>query len=241
MSHKLTWNGHSNFTLKTGGQTILIDPFFDGNPSSALAAKDITTADYVLVTHDHRDHIGQALEICKATGATLVAVVETCRKLMDQGLPAKQVINGVGINFGGTVELGSMRATIVQAVHTSESGLPAGYILTLSDGYTLYHAGDTGLFAAMKLYGELFSIDMALLPIGGIFTMDGRQAAMACKLLRCSKVVPMHWGTFPALEQNTDAFAQAIEKLGIDTLLTRCRPGETLTLEKAPRKDCGCD
>jgi len=234
MRHELTWNGHSNFTLKTGGQTILIDPFFDGNPSSPLAAKDITQADYVLVTHDHGDHIGQALEICKATGATLLAITDTARKLNGQGLPNAQIVNNIGINIGGTVTLGSVRATMVQAMHSSESGLPVGYILTLNDGYTLYHAGDTGLFAAMKLYGKLFSIDMALLPVGGIFTMDARQAAVACTLLRCSKVLPMHWGTFPALEQSPDAFAQALKKISPETILTRCMPGETIILEKAP-------
>jgi len=233
MRHELTWNGHSNFTLKTGGQTFLIDPFFDGNPTATLAAKDVASVDYVLVTHDHGDHIGQALEICKGTGAKLLAIVETCRKLNSQGLPNEQIVNGVGMNVGGTVTLGSVRATMVQADHSSDSGMPVGYILTLSDGYTLYHAGDTGIFATMKLYGKLFSIDMALLPIGGIFTMDGRQAALACKLLHCAKALPMHWGTFPALEQNTDAFAQALKKLDIDTDLIHCKPGETITLKKA--------
>ena len=234
MRHELTWNGHSNFTLKTGGQTILIDPFFDGNPAAAMAAKDITHVDYVLVTHDHGDHVGQALDICKATGAKLLAIVETSRKLNSQGVPDEQIVNGVGMNIGGTVTLGGVRATMVQAMHSSESGLPVGYILTLSDGYTLYHAGDTGLFATMKLFGKLFSIDMALLPVGGIFTMDARQAAVACKLLRCSKVLPMHWGTFPALAQNTDAFARELEEFKTDAVMVRCKPGETVILEKEP-------
>ena len=232
MRHELTWNGHSNFTLKTNGLTFLIDPFFDGNPAAAMAAKDITKVDYVLVTHDHADHIGQALDICKATGAKLLAIVETCRKLNAQGLPSEQIINGVGMNIGGTMALGNVRVTMTQAMHSSESGLPVGYILTLEDGYTLYHAGDTGIFATMKIYGKLFSIDMALLPIGGTFTMDARQAAVACKLLRCAKVLPMHWGTFPALAQNTDAFAQELKKLDVDAVMVHCKPGETVVLEK---------
>ena len=241
MSHQLTWNGHSNFTLRAGGQTILIDPFFDGNPKSALAAKDISTVDYVLVTHDHGDHIGQALDICRGTGARLLAIVETCAKLMAQGLPQEQVVNGIGINIGGTAALGSVSATMVQAVHSSESGLPTGYILALPDGFTLYHAGDTAIFSTMELYGKLFSIDMALLPIGGTFTMDARQAAVACKLLQCQQVIPMHWGTFPVLASNTDAFAKALEDLGAETTLVRCEPGQTVTLEKSAfNQACSC-
>ena len=232
MSHQLTWNGHSNFTLRTGGQTFLIDPFFDGNPTSSLRSKDLSKVDYVLVTHDHGDHIGQALEICRATGAKLLAIVETCAKLMGQGLPQQQVVNGIGINFGGTVELGAVKATMVQAVHSSESGLPVGYILTLADGFTLYHAGDTAIFATMELYGKLFNIDMALLPVGGTFTMDARQAAISCGLLRCEQVIPMHWGTFPVLASNTEAFAKALEDLGVETTLVRCEPGQTVPLEK---------
>uniref|UniRef100_A0A7C4AHJ3 UPF0173 metal-dependent hydrolase ENR59_08250 n=1 Tax=Fundidesulfovibrio putealis TaxID=270496 RepID=A0A7C4AHJ3_9BACT len=242
MRHELTWNGHSNFTLKTDGQTILIDPFFDGNPTAALSARDLTSVDYVLVTHDHGDHVGQAVEICKATGARLLAIVETCAKLMGQGLPQAQVVNGIGINVGGTISLGSVRATMVQAVHSSESGLPVGYILTLPDGFTLYHAGDTAIFASMELYGKLFSIDLALLPVGGVFSMDARQAAVACKLLQCKQVIPMHWGTFPVLEKNTRAFGLALDDLGVDTRMLHCEPGQTVKLEKALfSEDCGCD
>jgi L-ascorbate metabolism protein UlaG (beta-lactamase superfamily) len=242
MQHELTWNGHSNFTLKTGGLTILIDPFFDGNPTTAVSSKDQTNVDYVLVTHDHGDHVGQAVDICKRTGAKLLAIVETCAKLVGAGVPAGQVVNGIGINIGGSINLSGVTATMVQAVHSSESGLPVGYILTLGDGYTIYHAGDTGIFATMELYGKLYSIDLALLPVGGVFTMDARQAAVACKLLRCKQVLPMHWGTFPVLEKNTRAFALALEDLGVETSLTRCEPGQTVKLEKNIfSEDCGCD
>lgn len=242
MRHELTWNGHSNFTLRTDGLTILIDPFFDGNPKAVLASKDLTGVDYVLVTHDHGDHVGQAVDICKATGAKLLAIVETSRKLMGQGLPKDQVVNGIGINIGGSVALGSVRASMVQAVHSSESGLPVGYVLTLGDGYTLYHAGDTAIFSTMEIYGKLFSIDLALLPVGGTFTMDARQAAVACKMLKCRQVVPMHWGTFPVLEKNTRAFGLALEDLGADAILVQCQPGQTIALQKDMfSEECGCD
>ena len=242
MRHELTWNGHSNFTVRTNGQTILIDPFFEGNPTSILDSRELTSVDHVLVTHDHGDHVGQAVSICQATGAKLLAIVETCAKLVGQGLPKDQVVNGIGINIGGSVDLGGVRVTMVQAVHSSESGLPVGYILSLADGYTLYHAGDTAIFSTMELYGKLFPMDMALLPVGGTFTMDARQAAVACKLLKCAKVLPMHWGTFPMLAKNTEAFSQALEDLGVETSLVRCEPGQTVVLEKDPfSEDCGCD
>jgi L-ascorbate metabolism protein UlaG (beta-lactamase superfamily) len=233
MSHQLIWNGHSCFILKTSGITLVIDPFIDGNPNAVVPVKDLGPVDYVLVTHDHGDHMGQALQICLDTGAKLLAVVETSAKLMEQGLPQEQAVNGIGINIGGTVALGPVKATMVIAEHTSQSGRPVGYVLTLEDGYTIYHAGDTGIFATMEIYGKLFCIDLALLPIGGVFTMGPRQAAVACKLLQCSKVIGMHWGTFPVLEQNTDAFGKALEHLGVNTILKKCVPGQALTLERA--------
>ncbi|GAB6038771.1 metal-dependent hydrolase [Fundidesulfovibrio butyratiphilus] len=239
MSHLLTWNGHSNFTLRADGLTLLIDPFFDGNPSAGLSAAKVGKVDYVLVTHDHGDHVGQAVEICKTTGAKLLAIVETCAKLVGQGLPQEQVVNGIGLNIGGTTDLGLVKATMTQAVHSSESGRPVGYILTLADGYTLYHMGDTGLFGAMALYGELYNIDLALMPIGGTFTMDPRQAALACELLKCKAVVPMHWGTFPVLESGTENFAKELETRDLRTNLIPCRPGETVALDRSSIA-CGC-
>jgi L-ascorbate metabolism protein UlaG (beta-lactamase superfamily) len=241
MSHELIWNGHSCFILKSQGQTLMIDPFIIGNSKAALTLESLGKVDYVLVTHDHGDHIGQTLDICRDTGAKLLGVVETCAKLMGQGLPQKQVVNSIGINIGGAVSLGAIKATMVQAEHSSESGRPIGYILTLGDGYTIYHSGDTGLFGAMELYGKLFSIDLALLPIGGTFTMDPRQAALACKLLRCRQVIPMHWGTFPVLESSTTGFSQALEETDADCRLITCVPGQSLTLEKsAPGQESVC-
>lgn len=242
MQHLLTWNGHSNFALATSGLTVFIDPFFDGNPSAVRKAADIATADYVLVTHDHGDHVGQAVDICKSTGAKLLGVPETCAKLVGKGVPPDQVVNGIGMNIGGTLALGPIKATMIQAEHSSESGRAVGYILTLADGYTLYHSGDTGLFSSMELYGKLFKIDLALLPVGGVFTMDARQAAVACKLLRCRQVLPMHWGTFPVLESNTRAFGEALDDLGLETGLVHCEPGQAVTLERSIfSADCGCD
>jgi len=232
MSYTLTWHGHANFQITTPELTILVDPWFEGNPSASLKAADIQNVDLVLVTHDHGDHVGQALDICKTTGAALGAQVELAGHLLKQGVPQEQVLNGIGFNIGGTVEYKGIKITMIQAFHSCERGTPVGYIITLDNGFTLYHAGDTGVFSSMALYGRLYPIDLAMLPIGGVFTMDPKQAALACLLLRCRNVVPMHWGSFPVLEQNTGSFKKYLEKDAPGTTLLTMSPGETIQLEK---------
>lgn len=226
----ITWYSHANFKIETPNATILVDPFFDGNPASPISGTDIDSADIVLITHDHGDHVGSAVNICQRTGAQLVAIVGTAEKLGLAGIPANQIANGVGMNIGGTIEIKGIRITMTQAFHSSESGAPAGYIITLEDGYTIYHAGDTGIFSSMELWGQLYDINLALLPIGGVFTMDPAQAALACKLLGCKYVLPMHWGTFPVLEQNTSNFAKALETAGAETSLISAEIGVPLPL-----------
>ncbi|WP_031388466.1 metal-dependent hydrolase [Desulfonatronum thiodismutans] len=232
MEHRLIWHGHAAFQIVTPSLSVLIDPWFEGNPSSGTSHEALDKVDLVLITHDHGDHVGQAVEICRRTGAHLLGVVETVARLKGLGLPDDQVVNGIGMNIGGTVRFHTLQATMVQAQHSSETGLAVGYILTLEDGTCVYHAGDTGIFSTMELYGRLFNIDLALLPIGGVFTMDPRQAAMACAMLQCEEVVPMHWGSFPVLEQNCDNFA---EQLGIHApkvRLNAMKPGQTLIMGK---------
>lgn len=238
--HTLTWHGHSNFQIATPTTNIIIDPFFVGNPTAQAPWGEIAKPDAVFITHDHGDHVGQAVDICRTTGASLGAIVETAGKLMAAGLPAEQVLNGIGYNIGGTVPVGKVSVTMTQAYHSSESGLPVGYILTLDDGFTIYHAGDTAIFSEMSLWGRLYDIDLALLPIGGVFTMDARQAALACSLLQCRGVVPMHWGTFPVLDQNTQAFREALANAAPECRLFDIKPGDTLSFAKTPEGDCGC-
>lgn len=240
MPHTLTWHGHANFQIASKGVNILIDPFFEGNPSCSLGCGDIEAPDLVLVTHDHRDHVGSAVEICKKTGAHLGAVVGTAAKLVSLGVPKEQVLNGIGFNIGGSLVFRSVTVTMTQAFHSSESSVAVGYILTLPDGYTIYHAGDTGIFSSMELWGQLYDIDLAMLPVGGVFTMDARQGALACKLLRCRAVAPMHWGTFPVLEKTTDAFKRHVQALGLDVRVVDMAPGESVILEKGA-DTCGCD
>jgi L-ascorbate metabolism protein UlaG (beta-lactamase superfamily) len=119
---------------------------------------------------------------------------------------------------------------MVEAHHSSASGTPVGYIITFPDNYTIYHAGDTSIFASMQIYGELFDIDLAMLPIGGVFTMDPRQAALACKLLQCKNVVPMHWGSFPVLEKDTLNFQAALKEFAAGINCIDMSPGQTIDL-----------
>jgi L-ascorbate metabolism protein UlaG (beta-lactamase superfamily) len=232
MEHQLIWHGHAAFQIITPSLSVLIDPWFDGNPSSRTKHEALDKVDLVLITHDHGDHVGQAVEICRRTGAHLLGIVETVARLKGLGLPDDQVVNGIGMNIGGTVRFHTLQATMVQAQHSSETGLAVGYILTLEDGTCVYHAGDTGIFSSMELYGRLFNIDLALLPIGGVFTMDPRQAAMACALLQCGEVVPMHWGSFPVLEQNCDSFAEQLGIHASKVRLNAMKPGQTLIMGK---------
>lgn len=222
---ELTWFGHSNFRLERDGVAFAIDPFFEGNPKAPSPWSALGPVNAVLLTHDHGDHVGQALDICKRTGASLGCIVELAAKLKSQGLPDSQVLNGIGFNIGGTVSHQGISVTMTQAHHSCESGVPVGFIVRLEDGYTVYHAGDTGIFSSMALWGKLYRIDLALLPIGGVFTMDAAQAAMATMMLRCRKVAPMHWGTFPVLDQNVDAFRRELDKLELGDALMKLEVG----------------
>jgi L-ascorbate metabolism protein UlaG (beta-lactamase superfamily) len=230
MSNQLVWHGHANFEIVTPRLNILIDPWFEGNPSADTGSDSIIKADLVLVTHDHADHLGQAVKICTNTGAFLGAIVEVAAKCRAMGINQKQIINGIGFNIGGTIEFKGIKVTMTQAFHSCDQGSCVGFIITLENGKCLYHAGDTGIFSTMKLWGELYDLDLAILPIGGIFTMDPKQAAMACKLLNCKKVVPMHWGSFPVLEQNTDRFRNELTIQAPDTQLLAMQPGESAAI-----------
>lgn len=224
MSNQLIWHGHANFEIITPNTNILIDPWFEGNPSAEIESDNVKKCDLVLLTHDHADHLGQAVEICRNTGAQLGAIVEVAAKCVDLGVEQSQIINGIGFNIGGTVRHKDIQVTMTQATHSSDKGSCVGFIIVLENGYTIYHAGDTGIFSSMQIWGELYEIDLAILPIGGVFTMDPRQAALACKLLGCKKVTPMHWGSFPVLEQNTENFEKQVALYSPETQVLTMRP-----------------
>ena len=224
----IKWLGHAGFQITSEkGTVIVIDPWLTDNPVAPCKAEEITKADFVLITHDHFDHIADAARIAKAAGATLVGMPETVGRLKaEEGVPDSQIVFGTGMNIGGTLSSRGVLITMTQAFHSSQTGNPAGYIVKLEDGYTVYHAGDTGIFSSMKLLGDLFTIDLALLPIGGVFTMDAKQASAAAQLLEAKAVIPMHYKTFPILEQDASSFAEIMKKEASHIQVVILDPGQ---------------
>lgn len=229
MQIKLRWLGHSCFLVRSmKNKVLIIDPWITGNPACPISIDDINQVDYVLVTHDHFDHIANAADIVRKTGAMLVGCPETVGKLKTgHALPEGQIIlGGIGMNIGGTVQIGDISVTMTQALHSSETGVPVGYIITLEDGTTIYHAGDTGVFSSMELIGNLYPLDIALLPIGSCFTMDAVQAAEAVRMLKPRKVIPMHYRTFPILEQDTSRFVTLVKEKTPEVEILVLEPGD---------------
>ena len=215
----ITWYGHSNVMLSENGVSVLIDPFFEGN-CFAPDWREIPRPDIVAVTHDHGDHLGQAVEIVRTTGATLYCIADLVGYFRERGVPEGQIINyGMGGNVDGTLEARGAKLTMTQAFHSAALGSPVGYVIEMPGGHTIYHAGDTGLFGDMALIADRFDIDLALLPIGGVFTMDGKLAARAAGLLGASVAMPMHYRTFPVLAQNADLFVESLKEFA-----PVCRP-----------------
>jgi L-ascorbate metabolism protein UlaG (beta-lactamase superfamily) len=232
MPNTVKWLGHAACQITTEqGKIILIDPWITGNPSCPIKKEDITRADIILVTHDHFDHIGSDIpDIVKATGATVVVQPELAGTLQEAGVSGDNIINGMGMNIGGQVEVAGIKITMTQAFHSAGAGDPAGFIIILEDGKTIYHAGDTGIFKSMELFGELYDIDLALLPIGSVFVMDPLQAAHSLKLLKPGRVVPIHYGTFPILVQDTEEFTELAKQKNPEVKVESIKPGEEVSL-----------
>lgn len=228
---ELTWLGHSAFRIRTPkGREILIDPFLSGNPSCPKAWHRPKQVDLILVTHAHGDHLGDTVALAKAhPKATVVGIYDLTSRLESDG-----VKNCVGMNKGGSVTLDDVRITMVHALHSSSlpdggyGGEPAGYVIRFDNDYRIYHAGDTAVFGDLRLIGELYRPDLALLPIGDHFTMGPEEAAKACELLGCRRVLGMHYGTFPVLT-GTPAKLRELTKHLPDLRVIELRPGETLT------------
>ena len=233
MTRSIRWLGHAGFVVTSaGGKVIYFDPYIEDNPVCPICLDDVGKADIVLVTHDHFDHTGSAADIVKKTGATLVAMPETAATMVSQmGVPSDSVVNyGSGMNIGGTSVVGDISIVMTQAFHSSATAAPAGYIVVLEDGYTIYHAGDTGIFAGMQILAELYPVDLALLPIGSTFTMDPLQAARALSLIRPKKAIPMHFGTWPLLEPGADRFVELARKEAPAVEVIVLEPGQEVAL-----------
>lgn len=223
---KLTWYGHAALGLDTGAHRILIDPFLGGNPA-ASSAPDHLPADYILVTHGHGDHLGDAVAIAKRTRATVIANFEICNWLQAHGVQTHaQHIGGGFLHPFGYVKL-------TLALHGSAlpdgsyGGNPVGFLLT-AEGKKIYCAGDTGLFGDMALIGEE-GVELAALPIGDNFTMGPDDALRAVKLLRPRHVVPIHYNTWGLIAQDAEAWARRVEK-ETPAQPHVLKPGESLTL-----------
>ncbi|HEV2800689.1 MAG TPA: metal-dependent hydrolase [Pyrinomonadaceae bacterium] len=248
---KLKWYGHSAFSITTpNGKVLLIDPWIK-NPSNP-EAKDgrdplaaITKVDYLLLTHGHRDHVGDAVELAGRTGAALISNPELAGNLVKLAdFPAKQAGTDAIMGIGGEIQIadGEVTVAMTPAVHSSSvfnpkaganeperayGGNPAGFVIIIKNGPTIYHSGDTAYFKDMETIGESYVIDVALLNIGGHFGMEPRMAAKAAQVMRARLAIPHHFGTFPGITQNTGGFAAELKKTKID--LYEMKPGATIS------------
>ena len=245
---KIHWYGQAAFRIETpSGGVILIDPWLSvpTNPDKESIAK-LGRVDYILITHGHWDHVGDAVEIGKKTGAILVAPYGLQFNLKSvAGYPEAQATAATGGNVGGTIALpkAGAKVTLTTAVHGSElvppmykpapggpaalaSGNPVGYVLQIDNGPTIYHTGDTDVFSDMKLIAEFFKVDVMLAAIGGHFVMDPNRAALAVEWVNPKVVIPMHYGTIPLLAGTPAQFRAALDKRGLASRLVEKKPGD---------------
>ena len=238
---KVTYLGHAAFRIiSPKGVVIYIDPFLSRNPKTPPEMKTVEKADLILVTHGHGDHVGDTLAIAEKTNAKIVAIAELGRYLKSKG--AKDVTR---MNKGGTYTTRGIHITMVNALHSSSvteteavssgqkkarivyAGDPAGFVIRLENGFSVYHAGDTAVFGDMKIIGEIYKPELSLLPIGSHFTMDPTEATYAAKLIGSKYVIPMHYGTFPVLTGTPEVFLKLMAEVPQTKVLV-LKPGDTI-------------
>lgn len=235
----ITWLGHATVLYRSPrGTSILVDPWIEGNPASPPEAKKLAAVDLMLITHGHGDHFGDAIPIAKKFHPEIVCNYEISLYLGGKGIEKIH-----GINKGGSVTIAGIQVTMVQAIHSSTiqegdrlipAGEPCGYVITFEDGTRVYHAGDTGFFGDMKWIGDLYHPAIATLPIGDLFTMAPREAAIAAKLIGARHVLPIHHATFPALTGTpAELKRQLVENGASDVHVLDVKPGQTVEPELA--------
>jgi len=219
---KITWLGHSTFTFEfESGEVLVLDPWVTGNPAYPSSYK-IDRVDAIAVSHGHFDHVSDVLPLAKEFSPKIIAMFEVASFFAGKG-----AANTIGMNKGGTVDLGFVKLTMTHALHSSSlqdgdstiyGGEAAGFLLTFKDGRKAYFAGDTAIFSEMAIYADLYQPELALLPIGDHYTMGPKEAAYAARLLKVKQVIPMHFGTFPALTGTPEDLAAMLDKDGIQVL-----------------------
>jgi L-ascorbate metabolism protein UlaG (beta-lactamase superfamily) len=227
MATQLTWLGHGSWAIRTAGKDVLLDPFLDDSPTAPVKAGDVA-ADFILVSHGHFDHVADVAKIARRTGAQVISNFEIC-----QWLGKQEVTATTAMNIGGAVQLpiGCVKSTI--AHHSSSlpdgsyGGSPGGFLLALQDG-NVYFACDTALFLDMRLIGSA-GIDLAVLPIGDLFTMGPEDSVEATKLINPKRVAPAHYNTWPPIEQDAAAWAEKI-RTGTKAEPVVLAPGESISL-----------
>lgn len=229
----VTWLGHASFRIDTpGGKRIYVDPWL-GNPKCPEGEREPERIDLIALTHGHDDHVGETVELAKKFSARVIAMIELRGWLAGQGLDDDM---SSAFNKGGTVDVDGTRFTMTDAKHSSSSqdgaylGEAAGYVVAFENGTTIYIAGDTCVFGDMQLIARIYRPDVAILPIGGHFTMDPREAAVALELLGVKKCIPSHYGTFGLLTGTPDELRENLSEAGVDTEVLSPEPGETVTV-----------
>lgn len=245
MKTTIKWYGHSVFEITVGEQNLIFDPWFNANPKTDVKAADLKKVDLLAVSHGHGDHFGDTMEIMRNTEAKLICPTIIAHYMNLRGFPYKGGRN-ISVNQGGTVEFGNMRISMVNAIHTSalfgdewpvlrkyyDDGGAVGYVVRTPDEHSIYFAGDTDIFADMQFIERRFHPNVAILPIGGRFTMDCEAAIMAVEMLKPKILIPMHYNTHSGILVDTDKFVADMKAAHPDVKVLILQPGETFVLQE---------